>query len=75
MSDPTAGEGTPSHYFSATPTSVEQRQTITAEVWGRDLELTTANGVFAGDHLDRGTAVLLRESTPPLREDRPTSPR
>jgi 16S rRNA G1207 methylase RsmC len=55
----------PSHYFSASPGSPEQRRTVTAHVWGSDLALTTANGVFAGDGLDRGTAVLLRESEPP----------
>ncbi len=55
----------PSHYFDAQPTSPEHRRTITASVWGRELELTTANGVFAGDGLDRGTAVLLRTSSPP----------
>ena len=55
----------PSHYFDATPTGPERRRTVTASVWGRDLELSTANGVFAGDGLDRGTAVLLRASTPP----------
>ena len=66
MSDPAPeGGAAPSHYFSATPGSVEHRQTITAQVWGHELELSTANGVFAGDHLDRGTAVLLRESAPP----------
>ena len=55
----------PSHYFSATPGSPEQRRTVTAAVWGQELPLLTANGVFAGDGLDRGTAVLLRESRPP----------
>ncbi|WP_375423674.1 class I SAM-dependent methyltransferase [uncultured Friedmanniella sp.] len=55
----------PSHYFSVSPSSPEQRRSITAQVWGAPLALTTANGVFAGDGLDRGTAVLLRESEPP----------
>lgn len=55
----------PSHYFSPTPDSPEQRRTVTARVWDSDLPLTTANGVFAADGLDRGTAVLLRESGPP----------
>ena len=32
---------------------------------GREVELVTASGVFAGDGLDRGTAVLLRESPMP----------
>ncbi|GAA1842164.1 class I SAM-dependent methyltransferase [Microlunatus capsulatus] len=55
----------PSHYFDATPTGPERRRTVTVGVWGRELELSTANGVFAGDGLDRGTAVLLRASAPP----------
>lgn len=53
------------HYFSETPTGPEHRRPVEIEVWGRRLVLTTANGVFAGDGLDRGTGVLLRESTPP----------
>jgi len=63
VSEPEAPQ--PAHYFSATPTGPEQRRSVTATIWGRDLALTTANGVFAGDGLDRGTAVLLRESAPP----------
>lgn len=55
----------PSHYFDKTPTTPERRRTVTATIWGRELELSTANGVFAGEGLDRGTAVLLRSSTPP----------
>ncbi|GAA1432489.1 methyltransferase [Microlunatus lacustris] len=55
----------PSHYFDETPTTPERRRTVTATIWGRELELATANGVFAGEGLDRGTAVLLRSSTPP----------
>ena len=54
-----------SHYFSVEPGGPERRQTITATVWGRELRLLTANGVFAGDALDKGTAVLLRESPIP----------
>lgn len=55
-----------SHYFDAEPTGPERRQRVPATVWGRDIELLTAGGVFAGDGLDRGTAVLLRESPPPV---------
>ena len=55
-----------SHYFDAEPAGPERRQTITATVWGREITLLTAGGVFAGDGLDRGTAVLLRESAPPV---------
>lgn len=53
------------HYFNATPSGPEHRRTVHASIWGSDLELTTANGVFAGEGLDRGTAILLRESAPP----------
>ena len=55
-----------SHYFDADPAGPERRQAITATVWGQELTLLTAGGVFAGDGLDRGTAVLLRESPPPV---------
>ena len=65
MSEPRPDPPGTAHYFSSTPTSPEQRRTVTAHVWGQDLQLTSANGVFAGDGLDRGTAVLLRESSPP----------
>jgi 16S rRNA (guanine1207-N2)-methyltransferase len=54
-----------SHYFDAEPAGPERRQTISTTIWGRGLTLTTAGGVFAGEGLDRGTAVLLRESGPP----------
>ena len=54
-----------SHYFSPAASGPERRQTITATVWGSELRLLTANGVFAGDRLDRGTAVLFRESPVP----------
>jgi 16S rRNA (guanine1207-N2)-methyltransferase len=53
------------HYFSGTPTGPEHRRRLQVEVWGRRFELQSANGVFAGDGLDRGTEILLRESVPP----------
>jgi 16S rRNA (guanine1207-N2)-methyltransferase len=59
-----------SHYFSRDASGPERRQTITATVWGEELRLVTANGVFAGDGLDRGTAVLLRESPIPTGQPR-----
>ncbi len=34
-------------------------------MWGRDLALTSASGVFAHGRLDVGTAVLFRETRPP----------
>ena len=54
-----------SHYFSEQPSGAEVRRTITARVWGTELRLITASGVFAAEGLDRGTAVLLRESPIP----------
>ena len=54
----------PDHYFSDQPSGPEIRRTIRARLFGREVELETANGVFSGDGLDLGTAVLLR--TAPL---------
>ena len=53
------------HYFSDTPTGAERRREVTIDLFGRTVTVETANGVFAGDGLDRGTAVLLREVPPP----------
>jgi 16S rRNA G1207 methylase RsmC len=53
------------HYFSEDPGGPERRRTISVDLSGRVVELITASGVFAGDGLDRGTAVLLRESPMP----------
>jgi 16S rRNA G1207 methylase RsmC len=56
----------PSQYFSEEPSGTEVRHAIPARLWGRELTLLTANGVFAADGLDRGTAVLLRASPIPV---------
>ncbi len=53
------------HYFSPAPSSVEERKPVTATVWGHELRLQSASGVFAAGRLDRGTAVLFRETEPP----------
>ena len=55
----------PEHYFSDSPDGPEHRRTIVAKIWGEDVELVTANGVFSGDRLDLGTSVLLREAPIP----------
>ena len=52
------------HYFSAEPHSNERRQPVSLSVWGHDLELDSASGVFAAGRLDIGTSVLLREAQP-----------
>jgi 16S rRNA (guanine1207-N2)-methyltransferase len=53
------------HYFSDTPTGPERRQWVSVDLFGHTVQVQTANGVFAGDGLDKGTAVLLREVPPP----------
>jgi 16S rRNA (guanine1207-N2)-methyltransferase len=54
-----------SQYFTEQPSGNDVRRTISAQIWGRELTLITAGGVFAADWLDRGTAVLLRTSPIP----------
>ena len=53
------------HYFSTAPAGPERRRLITAKLWGREVSLITAAGVFSPEGLDRGTAILLRESPVP----------
>jgi 16S rRNA G1207 methylase RsmC len=53
------------HYFSADPAVPFRRTPVRARVWGHELDLTSGSGVFAQGRLDIGTAVLLRETTPP----------
>lgn len=53
------------HYFTEQPSSAEERQPVAARVWGHELSLVSATGVFAAGRLDRGTAVLFRDAQPP----------
>jgi 16S rRNA G1207 methylase RsmC len=53
------------HYFSASPASPENLRRIRVNLAGREIELTTAGGVFSPDHVDAGTAVLLANTPPP----------
>lgn len=53
------------HYFTAAPASAENLRRIHVTLAGRELEVTTASGVFSPDRVDAGTAVLLA-NTPPL---------
>ncbi|MFM6963129.1 MAG: class I SAM-dependent methyltransferase [Micrococcales bacterium] len=48
------------HYFSQTPSSELKPKRIHAYLAGRELELETAAGTFSPDHVDGGTAVLLK---------------
>lgn len=53
------------HYFTAAPASPENLRRIRVALAGREVELTTAAGVFSPDHLDVGTSVLLANTPPP----------
>ncbi|MDN3495596.1 methyltransferase [Planococcus sp. APC 4015] len=53
------------HYFSASPASPENLRRIRVTLADRDVEVTTAGGVFSPDHVDAGTAVLLSNTPPP----------
>ncbi|MET0928552.1 MAG: methyltransferase [Aeromicrobium sp.] len=55
----------PEHYFDGSPTSDDRRRDVTTRIWGREMVFTTSSGVFSQDGLDKATAVLLRNSTPP----------
>lgn len=55
------------HYFSAAPASPENLRRIRVTLAHRDVEVTTAGGVFSPDHVDSGTAVLLANTPPPPR--------
>ncbi len=52
------------HYFSASPSSDENLRRIRVTLAGREMEVSTAGGVFSPDHVDSGTGVLLA-NTPP----------
>ncbi|SMY11342.1 class I SAM-dependent methyltransferase [Brevibacterium jeotgali] len=47
------------HYFSAAPASAAERRGRTVRLAGRDVDVTTAGGVFSPEHVDTGTRVLL----------------
>ncbi|MDQ1129076.1 class I SAM-dependent methyltransferase [Microbacterium sp. SORGH_AS_0888] len=53
------------HYFSASPASPENLRPLRVTLADRDVEVTTASGVFSPDRLDAGTAVLLSHTPPP----------
>jgi len=47
------------HYFSEAPASAENLRRIRIPIAGREVEVTTAAGVFSPERLDIGTKVLL----------------
>lgn len=54
------------HYFTADPSVPFARQEFTAQVWGNELQLTSGAGVYSKGHLDIGTAMLFKETAPPV---------
>jgi 16S rRNA G1207 methylase RsmC len=56
----------PEHYFSASPGGELVLRQISVHLAGRDVELTTSNGIFSPERVDVGTQVLLGNvPTPP----------
>jgi 16S rRNA G1207 methylase RsmC len=53
-----------SHYFES-PAGDGPEFVIGVRLWGLEVELVSAPGVFSGRRLDPGTAVLLRSCPPP----------
>jgi 16S rRNA G1207 methylase RsmC len=53
------------HYFSPTPGSELKLRRISVTLAGREVELTTAGGIFSPDRVDVGTQVLLANTPPP----------
>ncbi|MBT8225159.1 MAG: methyltransferase [Dactylosporangium sp.] len=56
---------TDEHYFSAEPTTPDDRRPVEFTVAGRAYRLLAAGGVFSAGRLDPGTAVLLRKAPLP----------
>lgn len=58
-----------SHYFH-TPADQTGRHQVRATIWGRELDLVSAPGVFSAHRLDTGTQVLFRATAPPTADCR-----
>ena len=56
------------HYFTNTPAGSFATRKIAVSLGGREIEVTTAGGIFSPEHVDQGTKVLLGAvpSPPPL---------
>jgi 16S rRNA (guanine1207-N2)-methyltransferase len=53
------------HYFAPDPSSRVRESDVVVDVWGHEMRLTTASGVFSHGRVDIGTAVLFRQADPP----------
>ena len=62
---PTRARERREHYFTAEPSAPARATLVTFAAGGREFQLRAAGGVFSGDRLDPGTAVLLRKAPLP----------
>src|SRR5690606_23667895 len=53
------------HYFSTSPSGDPVLRTISVRLAGRDVDVTTANGIFSPERIDTGTQVLLTHTPAP----------
>ncbi|MFP5346431.1 MAG: class I SAM-dependent methyltransferase [Actinomycetes bacterium] len=53
------------HYFSAHPAAPDEERRLVVSLAGREVEVSTAPGVFSATRLDLGTRVLLRSVPDP----------
>ena len=53
------------HYFSSSPEAEFKPRTVQVELAGRQVSVTTANGIFSPSGIDKGTAVLLEQVPEP----------
>jgi 16S rRNA G1207 methylase RsmC len=53
------------HYFSTSPSGDAVLRTISVRLAGREVSVTTANGIFSPERIDTGTQVLLTHTAAP----------
>ena len=53
------------HYFSSSPETEFKPRTVQVELAGREVSVTTANGIFSPSGREKGTAVLLGQAPAP----------
>src|SRR3954451_14005882 len=49
----------PDHYFSGSPGGAMVPRTISVQLAGHQVDVTTSNGIFSPERVDAGTQVLL----------------
>lgn len=57
-------------YFSATPSSSDERRTLHITLRNNDVNMQVSNGVFSSSKLDLGTSVLLKHAPEPPKTGR-----